>query len=87
MQISIHALREEGDASAAVDNHNGAEFLSTSSARRATQEHLSPGKPCRISIHALREEGDHGVDGAGRQRNISIHALREEGDLPRRKAS
>ena len=34
--ISIHALREEGDISSAVDAHNSAEFLSTPSVRRAT---------------------------------------------------
>ena len=41
VSISIHALREEGDISSAVDAHNSAEFLSTPSARRATglEEH------------------------------------------------
>ena len=57
-RISIHALREEGDASAAVDNHNGAEFLSTPSARRATTGRLHWRSAPAISIHALREESD-----------------------------
>ena len=36
----------------------GQKFLSTPSARRATEVHI-PEYPCtRISIHALREEGD-----------------------------
>ena len=80
--ISIHALREEGD----VDGCNGhctsfASFLSTPSARRAT---ASPPWP----------QSDHGYfyprppRGGRRQRIqqawddsiISIHALREEGD-------
>ena len=56
-------------------------FLSTPSARRATQ-HL-PFTPVRqtISIHALREEGDSGECNSGASSRISIHALREEGDL------
>ena len=57
--ISIHALREEGDALDYAAKIKHAQFLSTPSARRATglgdkwfQDH-------QISIHALREEGDH----------------------------
>ena len=56
-------------------------FLSTPSARRATDDHVQICDQHAISIHALREEGDpfffsrrcHPVF-------ISIHALREEGD-------
>ena len=57
-QISIHALREEGDAYFLTAKGAAAIFLSTPSARRATERHLYP--PCHqhISIHALREEGD-----------------------------
>ena len=61
MDISIHALREEGD----WDGNNFIltyfQFLSTPSARRATLflEPLRHG--CPISIHALREEGDCGT--------------------------
>ena len=81
-RISIHALREEGDASAAVDNHNGAEFLSTPSARRTTAFLVDlEALLLQISIHALREEGDPGRQRIYRCRfDISIHALREEGD-------
>ena len=58
MAISIHALREEGDASDTGRKTKDGKFLSTPSARRATM-HLSRGCGClRISIHALREEGD-----------------------------
>ena len=79
--ISIHALREEGDFSEKVKEFFGFQFLSTPSARRATR---GPAVLCsrrHISIHALREEGDEinvHVDSYG---GISIHALREEGDV------
>ena len=57
--ISIHALREEGDAPipASVELHR-ALFLSTPSARRATFPVPQPDSRTQISIHALREEGD-----------------------------
>ena len=57
------------------------QFLSTPSARRAT-ERLDEGVgDVVISIHALREEGDDcGTQGL-RWIAISIHALREEGDI------
>ena len=56
--ISIHALREEGDAPFCSVADSNTKFLSTPSARRATGseeqiKHIFP-----ISIHALREEGD-----------------------------
>ena len=81
MQISIHALREEGDVSGALVEAGLAKFLSTPSARRATHNAKTVGGLVYISIHALREEGDfHGrTHSSGHQ--ISIHALREEGDL------
>ena len=56
-------------------------FLSTPSARRATQRNQRGQHSDDISIHALREEGDDGVElERGRLSEISIHALREEGD-------
>ena len=56
--ISIHALREEGDTRSACPLTAKSLFLSTPSARRAT-EILSVRDALRIiSIHALREEGD-----------------------------
>ena len=65
-----------------AQRNNNPKFLSTPSARRATNNQPSNSEiEWIISIHALREEGDqrlsyqlHGVYG------ISIHALREEGD-------
>ena len=57
-------------------------FLSTPSARRATQPWHSLPIRRHISIHALREEGDLDIDTyEGLTWEISIHALREEGDL------
>ena len=79
--ISIHALREEGDGVALSKDGCGLPFLSTPSARRATNP---AGAFCindAISIHALREEGDVDAEqNIQRTPDISIHALREEGD-------
>ena len=59
-QISIHALREEGDLMVAMSMSGGQSFLSTPSARRATiMQGLNLIQGKNISIHALREEGDH----------------------------
>ena len=57
------------------------EFLSTPSARRATQSGRPDRDRCVISIHALREEGDVSPYRGDQQHAISIHALREEGDV------
>ena len=56
--ISIHALREEGDAVGCSADLFPAGFLSTPSARRATQLSVQIQHKLGISIHALREEGD-----------------------------
>ncbi len=56
--ISIHALREEGDNVNLTQKQVDELFLSTPSARRATQEIYAQGNAKDISIHALREEGD-----------------------------
>ena len=56
--ISIHALREEGDLGAQVRRVVERAFLSTPSARRATRDHVQRPLTTEISIHALREEGD-----------------------------
>ena len=58
MSISIHALREEGDSPAFCGLGSALVFLSTPSARRATQYLYHPKYTTQISIHALREEGD-----------------------------
>ena len=80
-EISIHALREEGDRCAIGVDDVVRIFLSTPSARRATSAARSRG--CRRSHFYPRPPR------GGRQRilrhrfvvqDISIHALREEGD-------
>ena len=83
--ISIHALREEGDVG---------RFLLSRAQRNFYPRPPRGGRPDQvrrrrnndpISIHALREEGDRSpVFRFLRSANISIHALREEGD-PREK--
>ena len=57
-RISIHALREEGDAQLCDLLGNIGVFLSTPSARRATKTGNLTMHCYFISIHALREEGD-----------------------------
>mgnify|MGYP000872011576 CR=1 FL=1 len=82
-QISIHALREEGDFTRSQLGAGASGFLSTPSARRATLPIQFCQPVRRISIHALREEGDLCGSAVGIfPGRISIHALREEGDLP-----
>ena len=56
--ISIHALREEGDRAAVGLVEVVVQFLSTPSARRATEYIYQKLTAAKISIHALREEGD-----------------------------
>ena len=56
--ISIHALREEGDQKIRNLLPFSDAFLSTPSARRATDGHGAFRDQREISIHALREEGD-----------------------------
>ena len=57
-EISIHALREEGDLRSDPKGTRNFLFLSTPSARRATHELRTLPRAVIISIHALREEGD-----------------------------
>ena len=57
-EISIHALREEGDYRSASAQNFSKIFLSTPSARRATSLTSVLWGCSKISIHALREEGD-----------------------------
>ena len=56
--ISIHALREEGDSFFWLLPLSARQFLSTPSARRATEQGAGNPHGKVISIHALREEGD-----------------------------
>ena len=84
--ISIHALREEGDDVVQVCKLGDIEFLSTPSARRATWPVQGCARQAGISIHALREEGDSPCVAWEQGHSISIHALREEGDESSKKA-
>ena len=81
-KISIHALREEGDAFATSPAAMGLLFLSTPSARRATW--ISTTQSLRIwaflSTPSARRATEQQHCRAS-NRMISIHALREEGDL------
>ena len=79
--ISIHALREEGDACHQCHLLLYFLFLSTPSARRATKARPAVHADHLISIHALREEGDRRQGTLSFESDISIHALREEGDV------
>ena len=79
-QISIHALREEGDAQTAQQGSRTTKFQSTPSARRATVRclcgsvrlYLQPPPSARWATERY-QAGQDSVP-------ISIHALREEGD-------
>ena len=79
--ISIHALREEGDSSASSSSTSVLIFLSTPSARRATNA------SCRRSADKSnfyprppRGGRPSGNFTPAELLTISIHALREEGD-------
>ena len=79
--ISIHALREEGDQAIMQGVYNHIEFLSTPSARRATPQDKTD---------AYGQKNFYPRPPRGGRRwhkwrffyfsHISIHALREEGD-------
>ena len=82
LEISIHALREEGDQSAKDKRSKSWEFLSTPSARRATSAARS-GLPRVLYFYPRPPRGGR-PEYLGDLRvikEISIHALREEGDV------
>ena len=60
--ISIHALREEGDLMVVLIIPTFKKFQSTPSARRATLVYGRQRRGKLISIHALREESDSSRD-------------------------
>ena len=80
--ISIHALREEGDPSLDTMRWRNRHFYPRPprGGRQPRPRH-TPARPY-ISIHALREEGDPAFISRPFTSRISIHALREEGDHP-----
>ena len=84
--ISIHALREEGDAKSGETSSGGMQFLSTPSARRATKQYTVSSNSKQISIHALREEGDRPTRAAARRRKefLSTPSARRATTQPQR---
>ena len=81
-QISIHALREEGDPCLWSPTPWQADFYPRPPRGGRLSLELETDDLMKISIHALREEGDQILFAdAFRHDSISIHALREEGDL------
>ena len=79
-RISIHALREEGDALGVRPHVDGVDFYPRPPRGGRPRSGWSSCRSSRISIHALREEGDKALADELATRGISIHALREEGD-------
>ena len=81
VQISIHALREEGDRKALAYAAKLDKFLSTPSARRATAA-AAPRSATAADFYPRPPRGGRppAQYAAGRNLAISIHALREEGD-------
>ncbi len=80
-EISIHALREEGDLIRFADGEITTLFLSTPSARRATAVRFFGffGQPIFLSTPSARRATRLAVLFV-HPKEISIHALREEGD-------
>ena len=96
LSISIHALREEGDAAIAARRPLSNDFYPRPPRGGRRGGRRGNPLPESISIHALREEGDSACPKSSRSvKMISIHALREEGDpsqstlmaSPKRRAS
>ena len=81
LDISIHALREEGDRWRTIWDYLPKLFLSTPSARRATAMHRDSVVRC-FDFYPRPPRGGRPVfpEQAVRHEEISIHALREEGD-------
>ena len=80
--ISIHALREEGDAMRSTPSSTSSRFLSTPSARRATACENHRTRPeCYFYPRPPRGGRRAALRLLHPRRPISIHALREEGDL------
>ena len=80
VQISIHALRVEGDHLPLSFLHTVLYFYPRPPGWRATSSRVLCSQVHFISIHALRVEGDLLNGSHIVFREISIHALRVEGD-------
>ena len=81
--ISIHALREEGDSIGRLPHRHNRNFYPRPPRGGRPDGYARCFPWPGISIHALREEGDgRRCVSCQPQEQISIHALREEGDKP-----
>ena len=60
-EISIHALREEGDWSLRRCRRMTENFYPRPPRGGRPEASITPVASSKISIHALREEGDHGL--------------------------
>ena len=81
--ISIHALREEGDLGFGTERLLRLKISIHALREEGDHARGAQGQASEISIHALREEGDRGHESSLQGLPISIHALREEGDAQR----
>ena len=81
-RISIHALREEGDALHSLRLLALPKFLSTPSARRATSSRAVWTKPKLFLSTPSARRATSQCSTSWSAMPISIHALREEGDVP-----
>ena len=79
-KISIHALREEGDAAGPLRSVGRVYFYPRPPRGGRPRTPAPMIRVAMISIHALREEGDSRSELVYSIMGISIHALREEGD-------
>ena len=81
INISIHALREEGDLTIPNWVPGVGDFYPRPPRGGRPRGGKASAAKRKISIHALREEGDRSTRSTPyRPKLISIHALREEGD-------
>ena len=80
MTISIHALREEGDAPLCSGLECLYQFLSTPSARRATWHRRRTAMSDVFLSTPSARRATCGMPYGTQPETISIHALREEGD-------
>ncbi len=79
-EISIHALREEGDAEHQTALQVLNQFLSTPSARRATTRYVTVDAAELFLSTPSARRATSALRRAKKSEDISIHALREEGD-------
>ena len=85
VQISTHALREEGDPALAHKITNRRQFLPTPSARRATVCHRLTAHDTLFLPTPSARRATQGRAKSSSRLIISTHALREEGDIRRPK--